>query len=94
MCWSVEITVAAASAESIFFLGLLCRGRRYDRPNALLILPLLIQEWLQVIWRLELLHDDGDGGDDDDDDFSLCYDRSLKHRWCSCPFQPFNFHHQ
>eukprot|EP00438_Fugacium_kawagutii_P030735 Skav225601 [mRNA] locus=scaffold4226:11599:13349:- [translate_table: standard] len=45
----MEVTLVAASVESVCVLGLLCRGRCYDRQNALLILPLLIQEWLQVI---------------------------------------------
>ena len=49
MCWTLEITLAAASMETLCLLALCCRGRRYDRPNASLILPLVLQEWLQVV---------------------------------------------
>ena len=49
MCWTFEVTLAAASLETLCLLGLCCRGLRYDRPNASLILPLVLQEWLQVV---------------------------------------------
>ena len=49
MCWTFEVTLAAASLETFCLLVLCCRGLRYDRPNAYLILPLVLQEWLQVV---------------------------------------------
>ena len=49
MCWTFEVTLAAASLETLCLLALCSRGRRYDRPNASLILPLVLQEWLQVV---------------------------------------------
>ncbi|CAK9101892.1 unnamed protein product [Durusdinium trenchii] len=49
MCWSLEVTLAFAAAETLALLALVGRARRYDRANAFLILPLVLQEWLQVI---------------------------------------------
>ncbi|CAJ1343446.1 unnamed protein product [Effrenium voratum] len=49
MCWTLEITLAAATFETCCMLILCLRGRCYDRANASLVLPLVLQEWLQVL---------------------------------------------
>eukprot|EP00929_Paragymnodinium_shiwhaense_P010706 TRINITY_DN115588_c0_g1_i1.p1 TRINITY_DN115588_c0_g1~~TRINITY_DN115588_c0_g1_i1.p1 ORF type:complete len:310 (-),score=5.05 TRINITY_DN115588_c0_g1_i1:42-971(-) len=49
MCWSYGVSLAAAGAESICLLVLCMRSYRTDRRNALLLLPLVLQEWCQVV---------------------------------------------
>lgn len=49
MCWSYEVSLAAAGAESICLLVLCIRRYKTDMRHALMLLPLVVQEWCQVI---------------------------------------------
>lgn len=54
MCWSYEVTLAASVVETLSVLILCCRRQRNDCANARIILPFVLQEWLQVLLWLHM----------------------------------------
>ena len=51
MCWSAEIAFSFAIAEGLALAYIWCRNRHFDRVNALVLLPVMLQELVQgFLW--------------------------------------------